>query len=234
MCAWTPPVAVGTGRHVPGSSASKRLATIEPIPLETQAERRRQQLVRAAARLIELEGVEGVRMTRVAELAGCTRALVHQYFSRREDLLRAVVEDFTRVMEEKLRPAERFFADGASLATLDPEELAEWLSFVSEAAWDVIEDGGIAGLIMVAASHVGPPLADHLRALNQPMVGLWVRHASSPAASSDDAEMLMELAAGTAYRLALKRSANEITRAEAVERFKRYMTSLFEAFTQLT
>jgi hypothetical protein len=31
------------------------------------------------------------------------------------------------------------------LATLDPEQLAEWLAFVSKAAWDVIEDGGIGG-----------------------------------------------------------------------------------------
>jgi hypothetical protein len=145
-----------------------------------------------------------------------------------------MVEDYARLHEEKLRPAERFFSDGASLATLDPEELADWLTLVSEALWDINEEGGFAGLIMLAASHVGAPLADHLRTLNQPSVDFWLRHASSLTASRDDAEMLFHITTTTAYRLALKRSANEITRDEAVAQFKRYMTSFFKAFAQLT
>lgn len=69
-------------------------AKVAPMPLESQAERRRAQLIRIAAALIETEGIDAVTMASVAELAGCTRTQVHRYFAKREDLLAAVVHDF--------------------------------------------------------------------------------------------------------------------------------------------
>jgi AcrR family transcriptional regulator len=65
-----------------------------PAPLENQRERRRAQLVAVAAHVVATFGVDAVSHALVAELAGCTRALVYNYFSRREDLLYAVIEAF--------------------------------------------------------------------------------------------------------------------------------------------
>ena len=67
---------------------------VEPAPLETQRERRRTHLVDVTAHVIATYGVDAVSHALVAELAGCTRTLVYNYFSRREDLLYAVIESF--------------------------------------------------------------------------------------------------------------------------------------------
>ncbi len=61
----------------------------QPAPLlalEPHGARRREQLVRAAAFVIETEGIDAMQMPRVAEVAHCARSLVDRYFPRREDL----------------------------------------------------------------------------------------------------------------------------------------------------
>jgi AcrR family transcriptional regulator len=65
-----------------------------PVPLESQRERRRAHLVSVAAHIVATFGVDAVSHALVAELAACTRTLVYNYFSRREDLLYAVIEAF--------------------------------------------------------------------------------------------------------------------------------------------
>lgn len=65
-----------------------------PLPLESQRERRRAHLVRVAAHVIASFGVDAISHALIAELAGCTRTLVYNYFSRREDLMYAVIEAF--------------------------------------------------------------------------------------------------------------------------------------------
>jgi AcrR family transcriptional regulator len=69
-------------------------AVPKPAPLETQRERRRAHLVAVTAHVIATYGVDAVNHTLVAELAGCARTLVYKYFSRREDMLHAVLEAF--------------------------------------------------------------------------------------------------------------------------------------------
>ena len=66
----------------------------KPAPLESQRERRRAHLVAVTAHVIATYGVDAVSHTLVAELAGCARTLVYKYFSRREDMLHAVLEAF--------------------------------------------------------------------------------------------------------------------------------------------
>ena len=66
----------------------------QPAPLENQRARRRAHLVAIAAHVVATYGVDAVNHTLIAELAGCTRPLVYNYFPRREDLLHAVLEAF--------------------------------------------------------------------------------------------------------------------------------------------
>ena len=63
------------------------------FPLESAAESRRRQLLAVAAHIVETEGYEALRMPRVAELAGCARALVYRYFPRRQDFLIALLSN---------------------------------------------------------------------------------------------------------------------------------------------
>jgi AcrR family transcriptional regulator len=59
----------------------------------TRAERRSEQLLAAAAKLMERAGSHGVSMQAVAEEAGVSVGLIYRYFGGKEDLLLAVIVD---------------------------------------------------------------------------------------------------------------------------------------------
>jgi AcrR family transcriptional regulator len=59
----------------------------------TRAERRSEQLLAAAAKLMERAGSQGVSMQAVAEEAGVSVGLIYRYFGGKEDLLLAVIVD---------------------------------------------------------------------------------------------------------------------------------------------
>src|SRR5437762_12683777 len=71
---------------------------------ESAAER----ILEAACDLISAEGIDEVRIARVATRAGASTALVHHYFSTREELLeQALLHSFEQAGEERFqKPAE--------------------------------------------------------------------------------------------------------------------------------
>ncbi len=61
-----------------------------------------ERILDAARALIAEEGIEEVRIARVARRAGASTALVHHYFSTREDLLeQALIHSFERAGDER-------------------------------------------------------------------------------------------------------------------------------------
>ncbi|HVX33127.1 MAG TPA: TetR/AcrR family transcriptional regulator [Solirubrobacterales bacterium] len=62
----------------------------------------RERILEAACDLIAAEGIDDVRIARVAMRAGASTALVHHYFSTREELLeQALLHSFEKVGEER-------------------------------------------------------------------------------------------------------------------------------------
>jgi AcrR family transcriptional regulator len=62
----------------------------------------RERILEAACDLIAAEGIDDVRIARVAMRAGASTALVHHYFSTREELLeQAILHSFETVGEER-------------------------------------------------------------------------------------------------------------------------------------
>jgi TetR/AcrR family transcriptional regulator, cholesterol catabolism regulator len=59
----------------------------------TRAQRRSEQLLTAAARLMERDGSQAVSMQAVAEEAGVSVGLIYRYFGGKDDLLLAVIVD---------------------------------------------------------------------------------------------------------------------------------------------
>jgi AcrR family transcriptional regulator len=77
-------------------------------------------ILEAACGLIAEEGIEAVRIARVARRAGASTALVHHYFSTREELLeQALVHSFERAGDE------RFGGEGTAPDGTATEALAE-------------------------------------------------------------------------------------------------------------
>jgi AcrR family transcriptional regulator len=74
-----------------------RVAALPVDPTEAarhvRAQRRSEQLLQAAARLMEHDGSEAVSMQAVAEEAGVSVGLIYRYFGGKDDLLLAVIVD---------------------------------------------------------------------------------------------------------------------------------------------
>ena len=86
----------------------------------------RDRILEAACDLIAAEGIDDVRIARVATRAGASTALVHHYFSTREELLeQALAHSFDTVGEERF--GERPAGEGAveRLARVIRESLPE-------------------------------------------------------------------------------------------------------------
>ena len=103
------------------------------------AEQTRVRILAAAAELISEEGIDEVRIARVANRAGVSTALVHHYFSTREELLaEALMLAFDLAAEERFGAepeAERSHAAALAIAIdeclpeLGPNE-REWVLWV--------------------------------------------------------------------------------------------------------
>ena len=62
----------------------------------------RERILEAACDLIASDGIDDVRIARVANRAGASTALVHHYFSTREELLeQALLHSFDRVADDR-------------------------------------------------------------------------------------------------------------------------------------
>ena len=65
----------------------------------------RDRILEAACDLIAAQGIDEVRIARVAQRAGASTALVHHYFSTREELLeQALVHSFDHIADERFGP----------------------------------------------------------------------------------------------------------------------------------
>lgn len=128
--------------------------SLEIAEFEPQGDRRRRQLIDVAAALIAAEGVDAVRIPRVAELAGVGRTAVYRYFPAREPLLDAVLERFDERLRERIDEAR--FAEGmhALADDGDPGVIGEATLKLFEAIWDVLLETGPAGLILRAQAPV--------------------------------------------------------------------------------
>lgn len=97
-------------------------------------------ILEAACDLIASEGIDEVRIARVAQRAGASTALVHHYFSTREELLeRALIHSFERAGDERfgedLEPGPGTATDDLALAIREclpapGEQEREWLLWV--------------------------------------------------------------------------------------------------------
>lgn len=76
----------------------------------------RERILEAACDLVAAEGIDNVRIARVAMRAGASTALVHHYFSTREELLeQALLHSFEVVADERF--ADEADGDGARSAS---------------------------------------------------------------------------------------------------------------------
>jgi AcrR family transcriptional regulator len=97
----------------------------------------------------------------VAELAGCTRTLVYNYFSRRDDLLYAVIEAFDDGRERlDLRQAAPCMVDGPHADEASGRERLESVWQPDDWQPEALELR-LAVLTLIRDVHLGAALGDH-------------------------------------------------------------------------
>jgi AcrR family transcriptional regulator len=190
-----------------------------PFPLESHAERRRGQLTRIAAHVIETEGVDALRMPRVAELAGCARSLVYRYFPRREDLFAAVISEFYERLEERLDPAKqrdgmRALADGGAARPL------------LESIWDVVAEIGAGGLILYASPRVGVELGEALAEAASRFDAFWVAPLQQAGLTEVEASLVVRSALALQTELLERHRRGEVSRDQAIDLGQRALSGL--------
>lgn len=200
------------------------MPTAPPVPvrpidrsfgsLEPHGARRRRQLVRAAAHVIEYEGLDALRMPRVAELAGCARTLVYRYFPDRDALLKGVVSEYYETLEAELDRRRREYptpeADvlgsplGASIEMFD-------------VAFDVITELGLAGLMLRTSAHVSADVRQHTIKESARFGRRWVVPLREAGLSDLHAAIASEAGVAVLVEAVHRWQVGELTREEAVE-----------------
>ena len=185
--------------------------------LEPHSERRRRQLLTVTAHIIETEGPDAVRMPRVAELAGCTRTLVYRYFPQREDLLAGVVSRFYERLNA-LTSAEEHARGIAGLAEVDPEVARRTSRGILAAAWDVVEEQGMGGLILARSEFPGSRQPTQQASEHATQTELrWFRPLRAAGLSDAACAVALECAISITYSLMTRFRAGAIRRDEALE-----------------
>ncbi len=189
-------------------------------------ETRRAEIVHAAGRLLTAHGLDGVPFTEVAARAGVTRPVVYKFFSDRDALLRAVVEDFVAELRSRFAAA---FAYGLPHAT----DLESMTGVFIHAVCDTIEAKGAGAWRLLGAKDGDREIRRLGEEQQRSLLAPWLpRIAEMTRASPREVETLsrMLVAAG---RVVLEQWYDgELTRADAARDATRGVSALLQAFTR--
>ncbi len=193
-----------------GSPQSNSLAKDANRPA---SELRREQLLELAARIIIEEGVDALRPTRLAELAGCTRPLIYQYFPRREDILITLVENFYRGLDErydiewqrKLIPCA---AEGEVVAVR---------AFIDD-LWERLDDQGLACLLLRTTPNISVSFRSFVKTACRSLERRWHAGFATLGVDEEQAEVLLEAIAVILSRLGEQLREGRIDREAATAR----------------
>jgi AcrR family transcriptional regulator len=111
---------------------------------------RRRQLLDEAARVLTEQGVEQLQITEVAARAGVSRPLVYRQFPTRKALVRALLEDFAALVNERFQKA---------LLRALPGTIESITTAFVEASCDAIERRGAGPWQLLDARGADPEIA---------------------------------------------------------------------------
>ena len=104
------------------------------MPKQVNHADRRRELIEASWRVIAREGLDGMTLRKVAEVAGCTTGRIVHYFADRDALIlaalraanQATADRMTAIAGSDLEPKQRLLQVGHEALPLDDERLDEW------------------------------------------------------------------------------------------------------------
>jgi AcrR family transcriptional regulator len=125
---------------------------------------RRRQLLDEAARILTEQGIERLQITDVAERAGVSRPLVYRQFPTRNALVRALLEDFAALVDERFHRA---------LLRALPGTVESITTAFVQASCDAIEQRGAGPWQLLDARGTDPELSRLGREIFARLLGPW-------------------------------------------------------------
>lgn len=199
-----------------GTTKSARTARVPP-------EARRRQLLEEASRILTDEGLERLQISSLAERAGVSRPLVYRMFPTRYALVRAILEDFTRAIDERFHRA--------LLRTLPAGTVEGTTTAFIEASCDVIVEKGAGPWLLLDARGSDPEIARIGRETFAHLLGPWKEQLATFTGTSAKRaanDLWIIVAAGRAALFGW--IDGSITRREAVADAARAVSALLAAF----
>lgn len=195
----------------PGS-ADERLRRLQALAPRAAGEQRREQLVRIAAYIVECEGIDALRHARIAELAGCARPLVYNYFPKKSDLYIAITEAFYQRLDQQFSCEEQYRAVLGVLA-------GDWRATPAIAALvqEVLDEYGGAGLILRTIPEVNEAFREYHEQLAERYENRWLRYFLELGLSGLRARLLLENCISVARNAVQALAAGDLHRDEALD-----------------
>ena len=176
------------------------------------AELRREQLVDIASKLIEAEGIEAVKHTRIAKIAGCTRSLVHHYFPKRSDIFSAVNANFYKRLDDLISVDQQIEVIRKNLVDDKP-------SRVHEIFFDLLDDGGWSSLILRTTPELSDDFASYVNTIHSTYEKRWINVVAERYKMSEvDSELFYQHSLNITKSLFLFYRKGLLTKQQAIEK----------------
>lgn len=200
----------------------RRPTRAAPAAKRVPTHARRRQLLDEAARILTEQGVEHLQITEIATRLGVSRPLVYRAFPTRQALVRAVVDDFAMLVQERFQHA---------LVRALPGTMESITTAFVEASCDAIEQRGAGPWQLLDARGTDPELSRIGRTSFARLLDPWqAQLAGFLGATPRRAEGLLWVIVA-AGRAALDGWIDgRLTRAEAVRDATTAVTALLGAF----
>lgn len=174
--------------------------------------------------MLSAGGVDCVQVTDLAQEAGVTRPVVYRYFTNRQAILAAVLEEFEAELSR------RFLEEGGRSISADVEASAR--AFV-DVFCDTIEARGVGPWHLLAAKGPDPEIARIGQEIQDRMMAPWIPHLTTfTGGDRDRAKTVARMLVAMARAVVDRWVEGEITRAEAAATTTRAITGLLGAFAE--
>lgn len=201
------------------------VATLENLQKDA-ADLRREQLVDIATRLIEAEGIDAVKHTRIAKLAGCTRSLVYHYFPKRSDIFGAINAAFYARLDALIPVEQQQEALRENLKGDKPNSLA-----LFGLLFDLLEQGGWGSLILRSTPELNADFASYVDSIHNADEQRWINVITSELNMSKvDGELFYQHSVNVSKTIFLFYRKGLLTKQEAIEKLDLTVNQLLNPY----
>ena len=173
-----------------------------------------------------MEGIDAVKHTRIARLAGCTRSLVHHYFPKRGDIFDAINARFYERLDSLMSVEAQQQAVRENLDGSKANSLALFAMLV-----DLLDDGGWSSLILRCTPELAADFASRSGSLHQEYEMRWISVIADRFSMSRlDSELFYQYSINIAKTIFLFYRKGLLSKQETIEKMDESLNQLLNPY----